>query len=231
MFDNKKILIVAAHPDDELLGCGATIFKLIENNNDVHVIFLSEGVSARHDLNTPNSFQSEILDRENSARQFGNHAGFCICNFFRLPNLRMNTLNLLDIVKLVSDVIKKLNPDIVFTHFANDLNSDHQISFEATLTALRPFSNIKNTQLLTFETLSSTEWISSQRNKIFYPNLFIDVTGYIDNKLDSIKFYEFEMRKNPHPRSKEVITALAKIRGSQCGVNFAEAFELVRAIY
>jgi len=146
----------------------------------------------------------------------------------RYPNLRMDTLSILDISKSIQEIIDKKKPNIVFTHHYGDLNTDHQICFNAVVTACRPSGIDFIESIFSFEVSSSTEWSSSINLPSFQPNYYIDITNEIDSKFEALNFYNFEMRDFPHPRSKENIKALAQIRGSEIGFKFAEAFMLIR---
>ena len=225
---NKNILIVAAHPDDEILGCGGTIAKLIKNNCKVDVLFLSEGVSARSKLGEVRKWDNEITARESMAQSAAKYLGFSIIEFMRYPNLRMDTLSILDISKSIQEIIDKKKPNIVFTHHYGDLNTDHQICFNAVVTACRPSGINFIESIFSFEVSSSTEWSSSINLPSFQPNYYVDITNEIDSKFEALNFYNFEMRDFPHPRSKENIKALTQIRGSEIGFKFAEAFMLIR---
>jgi LmbE family N-acetylglucosaminyl deacetylase len=225
---NKKVLIIAAHPDDEILGCGGTIAKLIKNNCKVDVLFLSEGVSARAKLGETRKWDDEILAREAMAMAAAKYLGFSIIGFMRNPNLRMDLMSILDITKSVQNILIDNKPDIVFTHHYGDLNTDHQICFNAVITACRPSGIDFIESIFSFEVPSSTEWSSSVNLPSFRPNFFVNIDSEIESKLGALNFYDFEMREFPHPRSKENIKALSQIRGSEIGFEFAEAFMLIR---
>jgi len=225
---NKKVLIIAAHPDDEILGCGGTIAKLIKNNCKVDVLFLSEGVSSRSKLGETREWTDEIIAREAMAIAASKYLGFSIIGFMRNPNLRMDLLSILDITKSVQSILIENKPDIIFTHHYGDLNTDHQICFNAVITACRPSGIDFIESIFSFEVPSSTEWSSSVNLPSFRPNYFVNIDSEIESKLGALNCYNFEMRKFPHPRSKENIKALSQIRGSEIGFEFAEAFMLIR---
>jgi LmbE family N-acetylglucosaminyl deacetylase len=225
---NKKVLIIAAHPDDEILGCGGTIAKLIKNNCKVDVLFLSEGVSSRSKLGETREWTDEIIAREAMAIAASKYLGFSIIGFMRHPNLRMDSLSMLDITKSVQKILIDSKPNIIFTHHCGDLNTDHQICFNAVITACRPTGIDFIESIFSFEVPSSTEWSSSVSLPSFQPNYFIDIDVEIESKLSALNFYDFEMREFPHPRSIENIKALSQIRGSEIGFKFAEAFMLIR---
>lgn len=190
--------------------------------------FFSEGVSARSKLGETRKWDAEILARESMAMAAAKYLGFSIIGFMRHPNLRMDTLSMLDITKSVQKILIDNKPDIIFTHHYGDLNTDHQICFNAVITACRPSGIDFIESIFSFEVPSSTEWSSSVNLPSFRPNYFVDIDSEIESKLSTINFYNFEMRKFPHPRSKENIKALSQIRGSEIGFKFAEAFMLIR---
>jgi LmbE family N-acetylglucosaminyl deacetylase len=156
------------------------------------------------------------------------YLGFSIIGFMRNPNLRMDTLGMLDITKSVQNILIDNKPDVIFTHHYGDLNTDHQICFNAVITACRPSGIDFIESIFSFEVPSSTEWSSSVNLPSFSPNYFVDIESEIESKLSALTFYDFEMREFPHPRSKENIKALSQIRGSEIGFKFAEAFMLIR---
>jgi LmbE family N-acetylglucosaminyl deacetylase len=230
MTNNKTILIIAAHPDDELLGCGGSILKWNQSNFNVKVLYLSEGVSARSSINEQKDWNKEINDREIMAKAYAAAANLEIVGFMRKPNLRTKEIPMLDLVKEISNYIKKIKPNEIYTHFPGDMNSDHRVCFEAVLTACRPFSENHVEKLYSFEIPSSTNWSSSLDLPTFKPNHFIDIDSTITKKIEMLNYYKYEMREFPHPRSNENIKALAQIRGSDCGIKFAEGFMLIRSV-
>ena len=222
MLKNKKILIIAAHPDDEILGCGGTIFKLKKKNN-IKIIFLTNGVSAR------SNSEDKILKRKSECEKLFKYLRIGKPTFFDLPDNQLDQLPLLKIVKKVENVIKSFKPEIVFTHYENCLNIDHQITYRATITACRPLKNISVKKILSFEVLSSTEWAVFKK-KTFQPNYYFEIDNEIKYKIKAMKFYKSELKKYPHSRSLKAIEALAKFRGISSGFKYAEGFVLVREI-
>ena len=222
MLKNKKILIVAAHPDDEILGCGGTIFKL-KKNNKIKIIFLTNGVSAR------TKDQQKIFTRKHECEKLFKFLKISKPIFFDFPDNQLDNFPLLKIIKKIEEILKTFKPEVIFTHYENCLNIDHQIAFKATLTACRPLKKISVKKILSFEVLSSTEWMASKK-KSFQPNFYINIDNEIKKKIKALKFYKSELKKYPHSRSAEGIEALAKFRGISSGNKYAEAFVLVRNI-
>ena len=230
--ERNRILVFAAHPDDEVLGCGGTIAFHRSKGDTVGVCYLSEGVSSRLSLKefeNKDSWSKDLNEREEMAKNASKILNFEILDFLRLPNLRLKDLPLLDITKQLIKIIKDFQPDTVYVNFPGDLNSDHSVMFEATYAALRP-SNIHDVKnILCYEVLSSTEW-APNIYKQFNPDTFINISNFFTLKMQSIKAYEFEMRTAPHPRSNDIISALAMLRGSQVGVKYAESFMSIRRL-
>lgn len=222
----KKILVVAAHPDDELLGVGGTIARLVHEGVECHCVILGEGITARG--NTRSEFDgTEQKPLLNDARRAAKRIGYSSINFCGLPDVRFDSIELLDIVKLVQKYIQEIKPDTIFTHHYGDLNIDHRYTYDAVMCANRPTGESYAKRVLCFETLSSTEWRFGQKEKAFYPNVFVNITEYFDDKWEALSCYRGEMRDYPHPRSKEALEAYAKKWGSTVNLYYAEAFEEV----
>ena len=225
----KKILIFAAHPDDELLGCGATILKFKKNGFKIKTFFFGDGESSRK--KNKKTIDESVVKREKQALEVSKKAGFEKPAFQRLPDNKLDNVPLLEIVKFIEKQIKLNRPEIVFTHFENDLNIDHQIIYKAVMTATRPLSKTFVKKIYSFEIPSSTDFaLSSNPKKIFNPNFFVDVEKTILKKLQLLKIYKNEIKKWPHPRSLKSIKNLSMLRGSQIGRKYAEAFILVREL-
>lgn len=219
---NKKILVVAAHPDDEILGCGGTISKL-KKRNSIEAIFMTNGVSSR------GKNKKQILRRKIACQNLFKHLSLPKPKIFNFPDNQMDRVPLLKIVKKIENKIKLYKPDVIFTHYSHCLNIDHKITFEAVNTACRPLNGLSVKKILSFEVPSSTEW-ALYKGKNFQPNYFIDISSEIKNKIDLVKFYEEELRDYPHSRSLTAIKALAIMRGVSCGVKYAEGFYLNRFV-
>jgi LmbE family N-acetylglucosaminyl deacetylase len=227
---NKKILVVVAHPDDELLGCGATMHKLVnEHNCSIRAVILGEGITSRSDSRDVEKWESELEKHRSNILTAAGQIGYESVEIYDLPDNRFDTVALLDIVKVVEKEKEAFQPEIIFTHHGGDLNIDHQRTFEAVMTACRPMENEKVKGIITFETPSGTEWRASSDPKHFIPNLFIEISE--ENLLAKIKgmeSYEFEKRTYPHPRSPEALKILAQRYGVMMGGNLYEAFQMIR---
>lgn len=224
----KSILIVAAHPDDEVLGCGGTIAKLAREGAVIHVAFLADGVFARE--REHNARQSELKARQAAAEKACGILGAKSASFGTFPDNRMDSIALLDIVKTVEVLVDEHRPDTVFTHHAGDLNVDHRRSHEAVAAACRPQAGHTVKTLLCFEVPSSTEWQISGSAPPFAPNWFVDISASLERKLAALEAYAAELRDWPHPRSRRGVEHLARWRGATIGVEAAEAFLLGRQL-
>ena len=226
--EDKRILIVAAHPDDEVLGLGGTIAK-ISGEHQVYVAILGEGVTSRfpHRSEANSALVEEL---QTDARAVAKLLGVTTIVFEGLPDNRFDQLPLLEIVKRVERLIEDLRPVTIYTHHPGDLNIDHVITFRATLTATRPVQGCPVKDVYTFEVPSSTEWGFECLAPGFRPSVFVDISGTIETKIRAIQTYSSEMRPFPHPRSPEALRAIARRWGSVAGVDYAEAFELIRSV-
>lgn len=218
---SKKILVVAAHADDEVLGCGGTIAKHVANGDEVTVMFMTNGVGSRAVDST--NVSKRNLAKERSLQILGVESSYQ----FNFPDNAMDSVPLLEVVKVVEKVIDKVQPQIIYTHFHGDLNVDHRICFDAVMTATRPVPNQCVKEIYGFEVLSSTEW-QIKPDMAFTPQLYVDVSDCFEDKIIALKAYNDEMRDSPHSRSFEHVEVLGKHRGYSVGVKYAEAFMAYR---
>lgn len=232
-FRNKKILVIVAHPDDELLGCGATMNKLInEQNCFIRAVILGEGITSRSDVRDVKKWKIELEKHRSNIYSAINQIGYESVGIYDFPDNRFDTVALLDIVKTIEKEKEAFKPDIIFTHHGGDLNIDHQRTFEAIITACRPMNNETVKTIISFETPSSTEWRAMTDPHHFIPNLFVEVNDEnIAAKIKGMESYEFEKRPYPHPRSPEALRIQAQRWGISVGCKYAEVFCLVRCVY
>ena len=221
---SRRVLVVAAHTDDEALGCGGTIAKHVAQGDGVYAIFLADGVSSR-----PGSNRKEREAREAAACLAQEILGIKKAYSLGFPDNKLDTIPLLEIIQSIENLAAKIEPDIVYTHSHSDLNIDHQIVNKAVLTAFRPTPNQSVSEIYTMEVLSSSEW-NNPLNEVFKPNYYVEITDYLDKKLSALKKYDKEMREAPHSRSYENVINLAKYRGMSIGMMAAEAFEVIRIV-
>ena len=223
------ILVVAAHPDDEILGVGATIASRVQAGDTAYAVILGEGQTSRADHREEMS-QSVVEELHKDTLAAAKHIGFKEVYFENVPDNRFDQMDLLDVVKKVEKLVRKLQPDVIYTHHKGDLNIDHRITYQAVLTATRPMQNCPVQEIYTFETVSSTEWNFAYGDMQFAPNVFVDVTAAFQKKLDAMKEYHTELCEFPHPRSLKCLEVTAQRWGSVVGKEYVEPFELVRSV-
>jgi len=220
----KKILVIAAHPDDETLGCGGAISRHADTGDQVFALSLTDGVGAR-------AFPPQAAQQRQEA---ANQAAECL-NFRwiargHFPDNAMDSAPLLEVVQFIEAVKDDLAPDLIYTHHGADLNVDHRIAFRAVMTAFRPQPDEQIPEIRTFEVPSSTEWSHRSMGTPFAPNLFVGTSDQWEAKIAALKAYGTEMRAFPHARSYEAVDALSTYRGVQAGLPRAEAFQIVRRV-
>jgi LmbE family N-acetylglucosaminyl deacetylase len=226
MTHDGSVLVVAAHPDDEVLGCGGTIARLAAAGRAVHVLLLADGESSR-----PQGNGAELLAARNAAaEQACRIIGCASVESLALPDNRMDGLVLLDVVKEIEARIARHAPTTLLTHHGGDVNVDHRVVHQAVIVACRPVPGHPVRELLFFEVPSSTEWRPPGAGDSFAPNYFVDVSATLGRKMAALDAYASELRDFPHPRSRPAIEALAHWRGATVGVAAAEAFVLGRMI-
>lgn len=252
MFRDKKIMVVVAHPDDELLGPGATIHRLIrefgpisldeweneggstppakpKNRFRIKVVILGEGLTARGDVGDTDEWEAELRQHRQNISDAQQILGYHELSIHEFPDNKFDSVPLLDIIKVVEHEKKNFDPDIIFTHHGGDVNIDHQLTFQAVMTATRPVEDEKVAAVITFETPSGTEWIPSTDPRQFTPNLFINVKEEdVEAKVGAMECYKYEKRDYPHPRSPEALQIRAQYWGMAVGTPFAEPFCTVR---
>lgn len=226
-----NVLVIAAHPDDEILGCGGAIAKHVEQGDNVAVVIFAEGVTSRDDNRDVNKHSKELHNLSISSQKANEILGVKDISFLGYPDNRMDSMPRLEVIKETEKIIKKTNPNIIYTHHRGDVNIDHRRIHEAVVTACRPMpGNQSVTTILFFEVVSSTEWQTPGSEPPFLPNWYVDISDVIDKKLKALEFYESEMRDWPHARSIKAVEHLARWRGANIGVDAAEAFMLGRKI-
>lgn len=222
-----KVLVIAAHPDDELLGVGGTILRHRATGDEVYSVILGEGQTSR--WNKREDAPTKIVDNLNrDSLAAAKILGMTKSYFANLPDNRFDHVDLLDVVKEIEKIIAEVKPHIIYTHYQHDLNIDHRLTHAGVLTATRPMADCCVKEIYSFETLSASEWNFSDTN--FHPNYYVDISGELDKKIEAMNVYKSELREWPHPRSTEGIRILSKLRGMQAGMNYAEAFEVVRML-
>jgi LmbE family N-acetylglucosaminyl deacetylase len=219
------VLVIAAHPDDEVLGCGGTLARHVEQGDAVVSVFLADGASAR-----PGSGEAEIAARRRAALIAARRLGTAPPIFFSFPDNRLDSVPLLELVQAIEGVIADVAPRIVYTHHAGDINIDHRRTHQAALTACRPLPGQSVEQIYSFEVPSATEWGSGAFGPVFTPQRFVDIARWVDRKDAALDAYADELRPPPHPRSRPAIDALQRWRGAMAGMELAEAFAVLRQL-
>ena len=219
----KRVLVVAAHPDDEVLGCGGTIARHVGKGERVQVLFVADGVSSRGN-------QEGILGRCDAARKACRILGAGEPDFLSLPDNRLDDLPLLEVVQKIEEYLASFNPQVIYTHHSGDLNVDHTVVHRAVMTSCRPQPGCSVREIYSFEVLSSTGWLPHNNGGSFQPNFFVDISATLKSKISALRAYDMEMRPFPHSRSYDSVEYLARCRGVAVGMEAAEAFMVERIL-
>lgn len=221
----KKILIVAAHPDDEVLGCFGTVSRLIQEGYEAYTLILGEGKTSRDNQRDVALRTQELSELNHEIQHANKTIGIKEVFVYNFPDNRFDSVDMLDIVKVISEVKEKIQPTMIFTHYEHDLNIDHKITYQAVITATRPMEKESVKEIYSFEILSSTEW---NYPLTFSPNTYFDISSTLEQKLNAMQAYQSELCSFPHPRSLKGIVLNAEYHGMRVGIKQAEAFKLVR---
>jgi len=216
-----KVLVIAPHPDDEVLGCGGTIAKHNKQGDEIYLCIVTKAY-------TPDWTEEFIENRKKEIENATRILGIKKVYYLNFPTVKLDTLPQKQLNDAISKVVEEIKPKVVYIPYKGDLNRDHRIVFEASLVATRPIGNNTTRRILSYEVLSETEWGMSI--EVFVPNVYVDISDTIEIKLEAMKAYESELRPYPHPRSLEAIESLARRRGTEAGLKFAEAFVLIREV-
>ena len=234
MFEHvpQRMLIIAAHPDDEVLGMGASLHRFIHTQgHQVRVVIMGEGLTSRQQQRDPSLCQTQLQELHQQARAAANVLGIQELKQYQLPDNRFDSLDILDIIKIIETEMDDFQPDWLWTHHGGDTNQDHRICFDASIVACRALPNQKLKGIISFEVPSSTEWQAFNSPNYFRPNLFLSLSADdLLAKQNAMSCYESERREFPHPRSSLALETLAHYRGTMSGLNLAEAFMLIRMI-
>mgnify|MGYP001575011765 FL=1 len=220
-----NILVIAPHPDDEVLGCGATIKKYAELGNEVYLCIVTKPY-------TPDWTEEYIENKKKEIKASNEVLSIKETFFLDLPTVKLDTLSQKQLNDLISDCVKKVNPEVVYIPFFGDINKDHQLVSKACLVAVRPKPDSRIKKVFLYEVLSETEWAKPAQKieEVFIPNNYEDISDFLDYKLKAMEAYKSELKQYPHPRSLEGIKVLAQKRGMEAGLKYAEAFMSLREI-
>lgn len=212
-----KVMVIAAHPDDEVLGVGGTVSRHVRNGDSVDLVIVGEGAASR------GGDQEAIDHLRECARKAAGVLGANSPVMLGFPDNRLDSVDLLDVVRAVESQIARSRPEVIYTHHRGDLNIDHRIVHEAVRTAARPLPGCSVRAIYAFETVSSSEWGAVP----FLPVRFVDISATLADKSRALDVYESEMRPFPHARCLAAVEACARLRGASAGMRAAEAFEVV----
>lgn len=218
-----RILIIAPHPDDEVLGCGGTIVKHVRGRAEVYLCIVTKAYA-------PEWTELEIRKKRKEVLRANEILGITKTYFLDLPTVKLDTIPQKELNKAISQVVDDVQPELLYIPHRGDVNRDHYLVFDSAIVAARPKPDLAVKKVLSYETLSETEWAAPLVSDAFVPNVYVDISETLETKLEAMAAYKTELKEFPHPRSLEAISALAKIRGASIGVKAAEAFVLIREI-
>lgn len=218
-----RVLVIAAHPDDEVLGAGGTIIQYARRGAEVTVAVLTDGAATRYSRRMAGVLRKNCL-------ACGEILGTREIIFLDLPNQKLDSLPLFDVIRPIESVIEKVRPHVLFVHHGGDLNQDHRLAYEACMVAGRPLPGTPIRAILSYAVASSTEWNCVSRERAFVPNVFVDISDVLEDKIRAFRRYRSEQRPYPHPRSLRALRVAAQQTGISAGLRAAEGFMLVRGI-
>lgn len=224
----KKILVIAAHPDDEVLGMGGTIAKLVKEGNEVNILIVTDGSSSQY--RDSSDLQKIIDDKKKETLACAKVMGVKDVYYGNLPDMQLDTIPHIQINQVIESAIYQLKPDAVYTHFWGDVNLDHQNVYKSTLVAVRPVMGQVVKELYCYCVPSSTEWTPNKADTMFMPNVFVDIIDVVEQKYEAFSKYSTELRDYPHPRSIQYLRETDKAAGLRVGLLCAEQFVLLRKI-
>lgn len=223
-----RILVIAAHPDDEVYGMGGTIAKLASQGHEVHVLIVTDGCTAQY-AGCPD-LQEIIKKKHREAIEANTLLGVKQVHFGTFPDMKLDTVAHVEVNRLIEETVDRVQPDTVYTHFYGDVNLDHQMVYRSTLVAVRPVPGQCVKALYAYYVPSSTEWSPQLAHTVFLPNTMADITGFEAQKEQALLAYQTEARAYPHPRSAQYVRETDRARGLQWGLGSSEAFMLLRKI-
>jgi LmbE family N-acetylglucosaminyl deacetylase len=219
----KNVLVVAAHPDDEVLGCGGVMSRHAADGDQVTVLVATRGAPELY----PSEWIERLLGELRAAHQLLDVSS---THFLDFPAPKLDTVPGYALANGIAGTIQSVQPEIIYVPHRGDIHADHQAVYQATLVAARPISDCSVRTILSYETLSETEWAAPVGDQVFIPTVFVDISGHLERKLEAMACYQTQLRPAPHSRSLQTIEALARLRGATVGLAAAEAFQLVRQI-
>ncbi|QTL99734.1 PIG-L family deacetylase [Iocasia frigidifontis] len=222
----KKVLVIAAHPDDEVLGVGGTIIKLVEKDYEIYTYILTDGSSTQYYGDT-----KKLNQKKEETFKANDILGVKEVIFGNLPDMKLDTISHVKINNEIEKITNKIEPEIIFTHHSGDVNKDHKLIFESTLVVCRPLPGNNIKKIYSYEVPSSTEWGDNKTKDYFIPNIYVTLNKkQINKKCLAMEKYKTELRDYPHPRSLKSIINCSQHRGNQVGYDYAESFILIREL-
>lgn len=219
-----KILVIAPHPDDEVLGCGGTIAKHVSGGDEVCLCIITKAYP-------PEWSEDDIKIRREEVLEVSEVLGIKNTYFLDLPTVKLDTIPQKELNEAIAQVMSEVRPEVVYIPHRGDVNKDHRLVFDAAIVATRPKTGSTINKVLSYETSSETEWAAPSVASAFIPQLYVDISDKVEIKLKTLSAYKTELKEYPHPRSLETVSALARMRGSTIGVEAAEAFMVIREIW
>lgn len=220
-----RILVVAPHPDDETLGCGGTLLRHINNGEEVHWMIVT-------DICQEFGFtEFQVTQRQAEIHKVSEEYGFAKVHNLKFPPAQLDTIPTKNLVRAISQVMMEVSPEIIYLPYRGDVHTDHAVVFDAVVSCTKWFRYPSIRRVLCYETLSETDFGINPDLRGFTPTSFVDITKFIDKKLEIARIYQTEMDEFPFPRSLDSLKALAKVRGTACGCIAAESFIVLREIY
>lgn len=221
-----KVLVIAAHPDDEVLGMGGTIKRLTTDGREVHLLIVTDGSTAQY--YGSEDVDNIIYNKKKETKKAAELLGIKSIIYGDLPDMKLDITSHIMINKVIENAIDIIQPDTVFTHFWGDVNKDHQAVYESTLVAVRPLSGQVVKELYCYSVPSSTEWNPCKQDTMFLPNVFVEIEEYKEKKYEAMLAYTTELRDYPHPRAIQHLKELDISVGLQVGMKATESFVCLR---
>lgn len=220
----KKILVIAPHPDDETLGCGGTLLRHCAEGDEIHWMVVTE-------MSELDGYSQKKIDqRDKEIEKVAKIYKFKSRNSLGFLTTRLDDIPILDIIETMKSVINSIKPEVIYIPYRNDAHSDHAIVYDAAITCSKTFRQPFIKLICAYETLSETEFGLKPEDPGFRPNLFVNISKYLNKKIKIMSIYKGEFKKFPFPRSDVCLESLARLRGSQAGFNAAEAFLIIKQV-
>jgi len=217
---NNKVLIIAVHPDDETLGCGGTLLKHKANNDEIHWLICTD-IDEKHGY---------YNIRQNEIKEVSDLYDFDSVYNLKLKTMQVDEYGMSELIGGISKVINETKPNIIYLPFKGDIHSDHRKIFKASYSCTKSFRYPFIKKIYMMETLSETEFAPSTKEDSFIPNVFVDISEFMDKKIEIMKVFKSEIGEHPFPRSEKNIKALSMYRGATCGCKYAESFILLKEV-